>query len=582
MDSVSKLAERMGGIREYIVYALGSRRAISRCGWLVAMVVCMFVAVGCATDKRSAELIAYAEEIAMELPDSALRVVQSIDPESVRGRHDRAHYKLVVAEAHYYNRLAVDRDTIAQPLFDYYIESDNHTERARALYQHALVMQAEGENARAMFSLMEAEKSLTHLDNPRLSGLVHRTKGEIYGNECLHKNALEEYQKSKEYFDKAELPIHSAYALYNIANAYSKLRDYDNAIKYLLKSEEQFSENSYSLYQFDTQIELCYNYLQIDDFNSCANVFARIDKSAKIGYSYCDYYCIYAILSAHSGNFDDAKTYISKAKTEQIIKPMQLAYSEYKIMKICGDDSDALTMYREMIAEQDKFVYNAINNSLLQSQVDLLSGQVASAKEIQQKTRLINYLFAIISAGIVLLFIYYIRNRQRKHQAEIKRYIDIIADMELMRKDNSTNNMLNATIDRLYRSSLNEINELCEIYYEQSDSSRLASKIFAQVESNIERLKSDRKRIEELESAVNISHNDIMAKLREQCPGLTEREMRIALYSYAGFSNRAISLLVGANAETLPKIKYSIREHIKSANAIDCDMLIAPLSQRKR
>ena len=247
MDSVSKLAERMGGIREYIANALGSRGTISRCGWLVAMVACMFVAVGCATDKRSAELIAYAEEIAMELPDSALRVVQSIDPESVRGRHDRAHYKLVVAEAHYYNRLAVDRDTIAQPLFDYYIESDNHAERARALYQHALVMQAEGENARAMFSLMEAEKSLTLLDNPRLSGLVHRTKGHIYGAECLFQNALEEYQKSKECFDKAELSFHSAYALYNIATAYSKLRDYDNAIKYLLKSEEQFSENGYSL-----------------------------------------------------------------------------------------------------------------------------------------------------------------------------------------------------------------------------------------------------------------------------------------------------------------------------------------------
>lgn len=537
---------------------------------------------GCSVDSKTHKLIRHAEEIAMELPDSALRVVQSIDPESVRGKHDRAHYKLVVAEAHYYNRLAVDRDTIAQPLFDYYIESDNHAERARALYQHAIVMQAEGENARAMFSLLEAEKSLSLLDNPRLSGLVHRTMGEIYGSECLFQNALEEYQKSKEYFDKAELSFHSAYALYNIATAYSKLRDYDNAIKYLLKSEEQFSENGFNLCKYDTQIELCYNYLQIDDFNSCANVFARIDKSSNIGYSYCDYYCIYAIISAHSGNLVDAKTYISKAKTEHIINPMQLAYSEYKVMKICGDDSDALTMYREMIAEQDKFVFNAINNSLLQSQVDLLSGQVASAKEIQQKTRLINYLFAIISAGIVLLLIYYIRNRQRKHQAEIKRYIDIIADMELMRKDNSTNNMLNATIDRLYRSSLDEINELCEIYYEQSDSSRLASKIFAQVESNIERLKSDRKRIEELESAVNISHNDIMAKLREQCPGLTEREMRIALYSYAGFSNRAISLLVGANAETLPKIKYSIREHIKSANAIDCDMLIAPLSQRKR
>lgn len=562
MDSVSKLAERMGGIREYIVYALGSRRAISRCGWLVALVVCMFVAVGCATDKRSAELIAYAEEIAMELPDSALRVVQSIDPESVRGRHDRAHYKLVVAEAHYYNRLAVDRDTIAQPLFDYYIESDNHAERARALYQHALVMQAEGENARAMFSLMEAEKSLEHLDNPRLSGLVHRTKGHIYGAECLHKNALEEYQKSKEHFDKAELSFHSAYALYNIATAYSDLRDYDNAIKYLLKSEEQFSENGYGLYQFETQIELCYNYLQIDDFNSCANVFARIDKSAKIGYSYCDYYCIYAILSAHSGNFVDAKTYISKAKTEQIINPMQLAYSEYKIMKICGNDSDALTMYREMIAEQDKFVFNAINNSLLQSQVDLLSGQVASAKEIQQKTRLINYLLTILSVGIVLIFIYYIKDKQHKHQVEIEQYISTIKELQMTTKDLPS--QMNDSIDKLYKSRFKELNDLYDIYYDSVGSTRQMKIVFEQINNTINSIKCDKKRLAELEKIVNEYRGNMMSKLLDLCPNLSERQRKIILFSYAGFSLRAIALFMDSNPTQISKDKYKIKGIIKS------------------
>ncbi|MBR3892750.1 MAG: hypothetical protein IKJ20_04715 [Alistipes sp.] len=566
----------MGGIREYIVYALGSRRAISRCGWLVAMVACVVVAVGCATDKRSAELIAYAEEIAMELPDSALRVVQSIDPESVRGRHDRAHYKLVVAEAHYYNRLAVDRDTIAQPLFDYYIESDNHAERARALYQHALVMRAEGENARAMFSLMEAEKSLTHLDNPRLLGLVHRTMGHIYGAECLFQNALEEYQKSKEYFDKAELSFHSAYALYNIATAYSKLRDYDNAIKYLLKSEEQFSENSYSLYQFDTQIELCYNYLQIDDFNSCANVFARIDKSSNIGYSYCDYYCIYAILSAHSGNFVDAKTYISKAKTEQIINPIQLAYAEYIIKQICGDDSDALTMYREMIAEQDKFVFNAINNSLLQSQVDLLSDQVASTKEIQQKTRFINYLLAIISAGIVLLFIYYIRNRQRKHQAEIEQYISTIKELQMTTKDLPS--QMNDSIDKLYKSRFKELNDLYDIYYDSVGSTRQMKIVFEQINNTINSIKCDKKRLAELEKIVNEYRGNMMSKLLDLCPNLSERQRKIVLFSYAGFSLRAIALFMDSNPTQISKDKYKIKGIIKSCgDTKDTDLFINSL-----
>lgn len=562
MESVSKLAERMGGIREYIVNALGSRRAISRCGWLVAMVACVVVAVGCATDKRSAELIAYAEEIAMELPDSALRVVQSIDPESVRGRHDRAHYKLVVAEAHYYNRLAVDRDTIAQPLFDYYIESDNHAERARALYQHALVMQAEGENARAMFSLLEAEKSLTHLDNPRLSGLVHRTKGHIYGAECLFQNALEEYQKSKEYFDKAELPIHSAYATYDIAIVYSKLRNFDKAIKLLLSAEEQFSENGYSLYQFETQIELCYNYLQIDDFNSCANVFAQIDINANVGYSFCDYYCIAAIISAYNGNYDEVDSLIYKATQEPITNQMQLSYAQYIIDALQNNTRDALSSYISMISEQDKSVFNAINNSLLQSQVDLLSGQVASAKEIQQKTRLINYLLAILSAGIVLLFIYYIRNRQRKHEAEIEQYISTIKELQMTTKDLPSH--MNDSIDKLYKSRFKELNDLYDIYYDSVGSTRQMKIVFEQINNTINSIKCDKKRLAELEKIVNEYRGNMMSKLLDLCPNLSERQRKIILFSYAGFSLRAIALFMDSNPTQISKDKYKIKGIIKS------------------
>ena len=578
MDSVSKLAERMGGIREYIVYALGSLRAISRCGWLVAMVVCVVVAVGCATDKRSAELIAYAEEIAMELPDSALRVVQSIDPESVRDRHDRAHYKLVVAEAHYYRDLIPNRDSIAQPMFDYYIESDNHAERARALYQHALVMQAEGENARAMFSLLEAEKSLEHLDNPRLSGLVHRTKGEIYGAECLFQNALEEYQKSKEYFDKAELSFHSAYALYNIATAYSKLRDYDNAIKYLLKSEEQFSENGYSLYLFETQIELCYNYLQIDDFNSCANVFAQIDINANVGYSFCDYYCIAAIISAYNGNYDEVDSLIYKATQESISSQMQLSYAQYIIDALQNNTRDALSSYISMISEQDKSVFNAINNSLLQSQVDLLSGQVASAKEIQQKTRLINYLLTIISAGILLLFIYYIRNRQRKHQAEIAQSMAIASELRniLTLKDREILSQQNI-IEQLFASRFDTIDKLSCAYFEAQGFNNEKQRIYREVSSLIDDISSDKKAIKRMEDFVNTYKDNLMLKFRSSIPNATEDDTQLYLYMALGFSPRAISIFMKKSVDAVYNLKSRLRHKIIKSNSQYIEILLGVL-----
>ena len=578
MDSVSKLAERMGGIREYIVYALGSRRAISRCGWLVAMVACMFVAVGCATDKRSAELIAYAEEIAMELPDSALRVVQSIDSESVRGRHDRAHYKLVVAEAHYHCDLIPNRDSIAQPLFDYYIGSDNHAERARALYQHALVMQAEGENARAMFSLMEAEKSLEHLDNPRLSGLVHRTMGDIYGVECLHKNALEEYQKSKEYFDKAELPIHSAYATYDIAIIYNRMRDFEAAIKMLLIAEDEFGRLNEYGHMFDTQIELCYNYIQLNDYSNCRNIFNRIKTHNLNTYSLCDYYCISAILSAIDGNLNQAYLLLNRAKQELIINPMQLAYAEYIIIRLQGNDTEALNFHLQMIAEQDKFVFNAINNSLLQSQVDLLSDQVASTKEIQQKTRFINYLLTILSVGIVLIFIYYIKDKQHKHKVEIAQSMAIASELRniLTLKDSEILSQQNI-IEQLFASRFDTIDKLSCAYFEAQGFNNEKQRIYREVSSLIDDISSDKKAIKRMEDFVNTYKDNLMLKFRSSIPNATEDDTQLYLYMALGFSPRAISIFMKKSVDAVYNLKSRLRHKIIKSNSQYIEILLGVL-----
>ncbi|MBR3590080.1 MAG: hypothetical protein IKL43_03595, partial [Alistipes sp.] len=546
--------------------------------WLVALVVCMFVAVGCATDKRSAELIAYAEEIAMELPDSALRVVQSIDSESVRGRHDRAHYKLVVAEAHYHCDLIPNRDSIAQPLFDYYIGSDNHAERARALYQHALVMQAEGENARAMFSLMEAEKSLEHLDNPRLSGLVHRTMGDIYGVECLHKNALEEYQKSKEYFDKAELPIHSAYATYDIAIIYNRMRDFEAAIKMLLIAEDEFGRLNEYGHMFDTQIELCYNYIQLNDYSNCRNIFNRIKTHNLNTYSLCDYYCISAILSAIDGNLNQAYLLLNRAKQELIINPMQLAYAEYIIIRLQGNDTEALNFHLQMIAEQDKFVFNAINNSLLQSQVDLLSDQVASTKEIQQKTRFINYLLTILSVGIVLIFIYYIKDKQHKHKVEIAQSMAIASELRniLTLKDSEILSQQNI-IEQLFASRFDTIDKLSCAYFEAQGFNNEKQRIYREVSSLIDDISSDKKAIKRMEDFVNTYKDNLMLKFRSSIPNATEDDTQLYLYMALGFSPRAISIFMKKSVDAVYNLKSRLRHKIIKSNSQYIEILLGVL-----
>ena len=551
---------------------------ILRMRWLCGLLMVVLL-VGCSTDERTLQLIGEAEGVMIEHPDSALTIMRSVDVETIRGKEDMAHYRLAMAEAYYYNRLAVSRDSLALPLFDYYLSSEDHSKRARAMYQHALVMQSEGENARAMYSLLAAEKSLEHIDNLRLKGLVHRTKGEIYGAECLYRLALEEHLVAKECFDRLELPIHSAYALYDIAVSYRYLRNFASSIEHLELAESRFLEYGYDLYVYFVQIELCYNYIQTDDFDSLRSVVSRIETNNNIGYSYCDYFCIRAVLSAFDGDFVSADAMLERAKCELEHNPMYLLYAEYKILKIKGDYAEALITYKSIIAIQDKHVFNIIDNSLLQNQIDLLSNKIDSAETLRMKNRVLYLLSAIIFALLLIALILIIVYRQRRYRENIKHYIETIADIELVNKSQICE--LDSAIEGLYRQSLNEINKLCEIYYEQGNSLHLASKVASQVEKNIEKLKNDQQRIDELELAVNVATNGIMRRLREQCPELGEREMRIALYTYAGFSNRAISLLVDCSSELLPKLKYSIREQIKRSNAVDAALLTEPLYNKK-
>ncbi len=549
---------------------------------IVAQIVAFVLCIGCSSDEATMADIYHAEAIAEEYPDSALTIMRGIDVDKVRTERDMMRYRLVYSEAAYYGRMYVANDSLTKPLFDYYYANhESHDTRARAMYQHAHVMQNSGKHAEAMFALIEAEKSLAHIDNPRLSGLVHRTKGELYGAECHFQNALEEYKLAHEHFEQAELDYHAADVTLDIAIMYGKLREFDVAIDILLDAEAQFLRLNYQALLFYAQLELCYDYIQIEDFASCEEVFSRIDKNNGVGYGYGHYYCIEAIISALRHDFDKAAALIEMAKKEPIIPDVYLSYAEYIVVALQGNNDTALVKYVAMISKQDEITLEALSNPILNYQVEALQKDIdlitEKNKRIEQQYIFTTIIALCIIAIIVGIFVY----RYRQYRNRINSYINMIDGLELMRKDISQTEQMASTIERLYRQSIYDLSTLCEIYYEQGDSKRRTAKIVSEVEQSIEALKNDKHRLSELETAVNLSMDNIMKRLREQCPSLNERDMRIALYTYAGFSNRAISLLVDVNSETLPKIKYKIREYIKQSNSPDAEMLILPLTQKK-
>jgi hypothetical protein len=112
--------------------------------------------------------------------------------------HDDAYLALLRSEEIYLNSDTpsyTDQDIALME--SYYLTSDIHEERAHALFFAAQHNYDNGNTAEALLRLIEAEKSTQHNGDRLYEGRIRRMMGDIYGQEYLFNNALNEYALSK-------------------------------------------------------------------------------------------------------------------------------------------------------------------------------------------------------------------------------------------------------------------------------------------------------------------------------------------------------------------------------------------------
>ena len=520
------------------------------------MLVFVMLLVGCSTDQQTMQLIEQAEQVMIDHPDSALNIIRSVDAESIRGEEDMAHYRLVMAEACYYNRIVPSRDSIAQPLFDYYLKSDDHAKRARALYQYALVMSYHGENSYAMKALIEARKSLQHVSNMRLEGLVHRSIGDIYNNECLYNNALESFGLAKNCFAKADLPLHSLHSSFMVASTHLSLRNYVQGIEVLKECENEALSLGDNRMVYDAQVRLCYAYIEIGDYDSFVNTYERM--SAQVSCLGGDYYCFGAFYQAYQGNYLEAEKLYDQALCFANESPLYLNYIRLQLYVMKGDYKSALMQYLCNVAASDSDVMKALDHNVLNTQIDLIDSERTLIEERAQidKMRLICVIAVLVL--IIATILLYARYLYVKRSRDIANYISVIAELEQSLKTATSNeSSMIKSVDFI------ELNKICEIYYQYGNTTHISGKVVAAVNKSIDSLKNDEECLKNLENIVNSQHDNLLLDIREQCPKINNKEYRYIIYYLHGFSSRSIAMLLDIDTDALSRLKYKVKAKLR-------------------
>lgn len=532
----------------------------------------VLVLVGCGTDKQTMQLIGEAESVMIEYPDSALNIMRSIDPATIRGGEDMAHYRLAMAEAMYYNYVDDGRDSLTSLFYDYYLKSDDHDKRARALYQHALVMMYDGEQANAIYSVLEAEKSLVNSSNHRLIGNVYLTKGEIYCKECLFDNALESYRTAIRYFDRADLEYHVAYTHYRMGEALSNKKEYADAESYLYSALQSSLIHKYEGIASLAITELIQMYIRVDKYRECRDIINLYDDYNLSIINPKVYYYSCAILESDKGNIEEALHYITLADSCDSISVLEEEYYKYIVYSNLDDTQTALYWLEQNRLQQQQLMLKSLELPILNMQVEALVRETELADAYRHNVRLSYIIICMTAIVFVAVVCYYVIKKHRQYQLEVAQYIEAIREMQMV--DRGVNVLMSEQIYDIYKTRFTELNNLCDIYYDHHDSDRQKSMVFRQLQDTIESLKSDSVRIEEMERVVNLYCNNIMVKLNEECPRLSERQRRIALYTFAGFSLRAIALFMNSNPVQISKDKYKIKDIIKRSGTLNRELFI--------
>lgn len=546
----------------------------------VALVV--LIAVGC-TSREALESIERAEQLMADSPEEALRIMQGVDRESLRSDEDKARYELVYSEACYYNFMDVDVDSLTRPMMRYYLESDNHAERARAMFQHAVVAYNGGDLAEAMVALTEADKSLAEVENARLYGSVQRLKGNIYSEGCLYANALESYSVARDCYRELGLEEHVAYLGYDMGGTLIQLRRFDEARTELEGALAYAMEVKSNEFVCAVAHELLDLAIYLDDYDMCREYVELFENEDVLLYGEPHFMCAKAMLLAHDGRVEEALSLVDEAECiEDDLEWADVEYARYIIYRNGGDADNALEWQERSVNAQDEMLLQVIEQPVLNLQVEMLRSDLEAEMRERELMRQRNMtIYVAVGVAVVLIIVslgLYARYRIRRKDREIANYVETIeslrTDIERIPRD------MAASITTLYRDRFSELNELCDIYYDHSGSSRHKNLVFNKVLETIEAIKGDSSRIDELGAMVDNYRDNALQKLREALPRISERDYRVVLYSFAGFSNRAIALFIDSDPVAVSKIKYNIKYKLRGVESVDCEQLISLLSDK--
>lgn len=355
--------------------------------------------------------LAKAEAIMYRYPDSALHILQGIQPDNPSDNEQYATWALLMTQAQYKNQIE-QSDSLINIAYSYFINQDNAQRKALALYYKGILCHESHHAEDALSFYLEATTEIEKTNDYQLGFLINSEIGLMYLYRKLNVYAMEYFEKAHHNAELSNNQTYIAFSFIYIARAFSQKKQYNKAIEYYEKAIKIGQVNNYPTILASAMNETSFLFLKTGD-NKKALQYAKdcikIKKTDQRIFSLGDTY-------RYLKMYDSAYFYLNQACLSPNIHTARSAYQalyyisqEEKDYKKAVEYSNKLWFYQDSIGKTDR------NKALIEMQEKYDQQKIINENNLSQikKDRIIrNVLIALIILSFIIAITNYLYQRK--------------------------------------------------------------------------------------------------------------------------------------------------------------------------
>ncbi len=547
--------------------------------------------VSCNRHSEHWNTLSNVESYIVEHPDSALIVLEQIDISELSSKEERAKLALLLSMALDKNYVDKTDFNVLQPAIDYYEDNGSATEKFQTYYLLGRIYQNQGNDTQAMIAYAQAKELLGGIDNHYLSGQLHTEIGNIYRSNYDYAKSLEAYKTAYAHYTAVGLESYAAYALLDIGLSYWNLEDNAKGIEYIyealqmaLKLQDEYLE----MVCYQNIVILCDD---IDAVGRCGSIVEALVNQYNIEKFGSGSLVAIASYYAEVEEYDRMEEFIGRAwsNTTNAKDSINVYLTQADILKRTGKPEEALQYFEAGVKLQNREVRNSLKQPIETTQKEYFQQQAEHNAYRLKKDRELYITLGIIALLALIVVAMYIRHRMLSKDLEISKYMVLSSELQSAIRDredrlsaisehissqeeahNTLVSDMHRQIAELFEKQYELLDKLSNTYYETQGVSKEKENIFKQVKSEIDKFATDKRAVAQLEKIVNTYKRNVIGLVRSEIPNISERDITLLCYIYAGFSAKSISIFIGETTSNIITRKSRLRSKIAkldSANA---------------